>query len=100
MTNIQSFIEDAIKGGWKPEATYGSQPIKESNINAHLTILSYFSRAYFLDPSAWQAVSKTRGWDNNSATDIEEKWWYHEMHRFLDNLISGDDIETALSKLT
>ena len=97
MTAIQQFIEDAISGGWNEREWFE----KETQI----------SHALFLETSVWQAVGKTRGWDEGEAREelVEPEkppyefapsmqWmWQFKWHRFVDALCDGKNIEEALS---
>ncbi len=89
MTATTRFIEDAIKGGWDRDE-----------------IRWYFDEnggwdevpdLVFLDPLAWQAVGKTRGWTEDLPSGKPSTiGWQHEWHRFIDALADGKDIEKAL----
>jgi hypothetical protein len=89
MTHTQQFIEDAIAGGW---CIYheGIRIYKDAMSEEYSNAL--VNRA-LLDPAAWQAVGKTRGWDEVLCP------WRKVWHCFIDALASGDDIDTALGKL-
>ena len=101
MTNAtQRFIEDAIKGGWKrtehhlEEKTYGAD---------------YNLSAVLLDPKAWEAAGKTRGWDDCtnmehinkdfSCDECYEPEWQHHMTYLMPALQSGQSIEEYLTSL-
>lgn len=103
MKATKQFIEDAIKGGWKAPwqailraDEYTGRPI------------DYIEEVVLLDPLAWQAVGKTRGWNETTET-----WWKQNfedrttvdthvfmMHRFIDHLADGITIEEALEKIS
>jgi hypothetical protein len=93
MKATETFIKDAIGGGWDemPFRLAPHSDFKALNVEKML-----------LAPLAWQAVGKTRRWEEYAEThyDLEppHSWHYH-WHRFIDHLADGDDIETALSKL-
>lgn len=101
MTATKQFIEDAIKGGW------GSHLDKEWRVSAgyveHMQI--YWSKGVWerviavstvlLDPLAWQAVGKTRGWENGYPDRI-----YEAFDTFFYQLYNGDSIEEALEKIS
>jgi hypothetical protein len=94
-TNTQQFIEDAIAGGFKryrKEFYFENAPYGEM----------YLYKA-LLDPLAWQAVGKTRGWSTELIPAWEEPVadyeWQCKWHTFIDHLADGDDIDTALGKL-
>lgn len=115
MTHTQQFIEDAIKGGWKPKGypdmwnTPRFTKVTEINIilfnggrNNRWSLVTLF-----LDPLAWQAVGKTRGWKGESYNKLGETIWEENnhdafrpyMHIFIDHLADGLSIEEALSKI-
>lgn len=115
-THTQQFIEDAIAGGWKPHpdaediTAFSGQGIffdrKGSNVRHDIP-----NERMFLDPLAWQAVGKTRGWEGFCdiyGTNVEDYdataigmysrvEWYQ--HRFISLLWNGLTIEEALGKL-
>lgn len=89
---IQQFIEKAIEGGYdgypKPFCVEcgNYQTIKGGDL--------------FLDPKAWQAVGKVEGWNKNihSGTGhFQDYKWY--MHRLIDHLCEGKDIESFIATL-
>lgn len=86
MTTTQQFIEDAIKGGW-------SEP------NVHLYDDQYVHHAHMcvalLDPLAWKAVGKTRGWEDGYPDRV-----YEAFDTFFYQLYNGDSIEEALEKIS
>lgn len=96
------FIEDAIKGGWKAPwqailraDEYTGRPI------------DYIEEVVLLDPLAWKAVEKARGWDNGEHVDptyefaSSQTWmWQWKWHRFIDHLADGLTIEEALEKIS
>lgn len=75
MTATERFIKDAIEGGWKPESV------------GHLELVNYglqrvISRI-MLDPTAWQAVGKVRGWKGKQCPKCGENAERgHEMHTY------------------
>jgi len=94
MTATQEFIEDAIKGG----SEFAQDMLIEEYGDLEIALLK---------PEVWQAVGKTRGWGDITLHGVKTKagldgyidQWRAYMHRFIDHLADGDDIETALSKL-
>ncbi len=102
-TAVQTFIEDAIAGGWGVQANGHRGVEKVGHVgNKYFYIHAPDGGTYreqtafmLLDPIAWRAVGKTRGWK-------ERQYVYSirgRMHRFIDALADGDDIETALTKI-
>jgi len=84
-TSVTQFCDDAKKGG------YGTDP------SIYYTLLQ---------PSAWRAVGKTRGWgeENNSHITLDGvsedlKGWKLYLFFFLDHLADGLTIEEALLAL-
>lgn len=112
MTAVKQFIDDAIKGGW------GGANDWRPEIKSYFDFIGFYGQAGYhqllLDPLAWQAVSKTRGWDlkskyvcsvcgNGLGRDSDEPFqdgWTHHWHIFIDLLADGLSIEEALGKLT
>lgn len=137
--NAKSFIEDAVKGCWKNEKSQcyrcglrrrEAKGLMLACINDKGTPYKshLFRRPYnrieviLLDPSAWQACGKTRGWKEERKTTHElfngecgrcgkyanenlecgipvKAVWNYNMHRFLDLLIDGKSIEDALAEI-
>lgn len=105
MTHTKQFIEDAIAGGWKEK----SRPIITERVGGELAVLFGDGKTdgmvlaeILLDPLAWQAVGKTRGWETGNPVDNFDP--YEEtranMHDFIDHLADGKDVEEALSAIT
>lgn len=108
----QQFVEAAIEGGYEPPRGYncqycpdtfcGSEPIK-----FHTMIL---------DPKAWEAVGKMKGWKDEenfsyrvSALNCEHpigivpefigpEWFYH-IHQMVKSLTEGKTIEEFIATL-
>lgn len=78
MTAAQQFIEDAIKGGWNDGDTMAIWHIN----NPHQILL---------DPLAWQAVGKTRGWQKNQC--------FARFRSTMMKIYHGKTIDEALSSL-
>ena len=118
MTHTESFISDAIKGGWRNLApicfdVVDMEPFIPDFIDGNQITL----QVILLDPLAWQAVGKTRNW---ATTDLMNKpvfqdrepsqyffsntqkhpTWRIKLLHFIDHLADGDTIEEALSKIT
>lgn len=79
VTATERFIEDAIKGGWD---------------NKMQTALDWVANGMYreplLEPPAWQAVGKTRGWVS--------PWRYYWI-QFIDHLADGKTIDEALQAI-
>ena len=123
MTATKQFIEDAIEGGWDLQAlvpllgirtTYkASIGNKYMNVTTHqgnVKQLCSFDKI-LLDPKAWQAVGKTRGWagyhecsvcGNGTGRDSDENFqemWRYRFHAFVDFLADNLSIEEAIPKI-
>jgi len=59
--SVKAFIEDAIKGGWNLYSDMLSHSVRVTEHNYETVALG----SILLDPLAWQAVGKTRGWDKH-----------------------------------
>jgi len=112
MTATKQFIEDAIEGGWE-NSIWEKKDLPIDEYNA-LQILN----DALLDPLAWQAVGKTRGWFDcendiwegelktyNSSGEAKQtvykryEPWQFKQHNFIDYLADGKDIEEALKAI-
>jgi hypothetical protein len=100
MTATQQFIEDAIKGGWLPELWRLNPNMMqvEEGIRGH--VFDEFEptppEVILLDPLAWHAVGKTRGWDIEEYPDrVYEAW-----DTFFYELYNGKTIEEALQAIS
>lgn len=113
MTATQQFIEDAIAGEYN-----GTPLVKRGSwcgINTwkHALITNddqLHLMAMLLDPLAWEAVGKTRGWEHQSSYC---RAGYHKscsygtgcdcfckhLHRFIAYLVDGQKIDEALASL-
>lgn len=130
MDNIKTFIEDAVKGGWD---SHGGWISFEERINDWYFYdapdkskgTAMTSAEILLDPLAWQAVGKTKGWGRFKKHKIDEKVdilrcvdcgkkphvgdgictenrefaWDVQWHRFIDALAEGKSINDALGNL-
>lgn len=111
MTATKQFIEDAIEGGWNSQV-YTSKKVSLKQ-KTNLAVIKYEDGEWdgttkwvntfhiseiLLDPKAWQAVGKTRGWDIYIAKDGETlpNTWFSNWHAFIDALAEGKDINSAL----
>jgi len=92
MTNTKQFIEDAIEGEYRKNSTWPQRYVEHDGdtyggIDIHRILL---------DPRCWQAVGKTRGWNNSQyfSNMYKRKW-----HTFIDHLADGKTIEDSLCLL-
>ena len=117
MTATQRFIEDAIKGGYGDAFKVMAQLDLEEKT-------PYVDRL-LLDPKAWEAVGKVRGWAKHACSHcgkettqdtssmyrecpddglcVEELFWDAgwklKQHRFIDHLADNKNIEEALQAI-
>lgn len=100
-SSTQRFIEDAIAGGWH----HSTAPSLHTSDH-------YFGTLFqpLLDPLAWQAVGKTRGWNRRTfrqstprcirmTTKPTPNRWKKEWHTFIDHLADAKTIEEALTAI-
>ncbi len=100
MTVTQRFIEDAIKGGWDEDACTEWHGCKAG-------VMHNIDDLAFLDPLAWQAVGKTRGWVPECKCGKEHPGdyfmthgqWRANLREFTDHLADDKTIEEALALL-
>lgn len=96
MTATQRFIEDAIKGGWDKNR----HPFPPEDIE------NYTIEKILLDPHAWQAVGKMRGWKEYqhehlvTKEKLITKIWLEQWHTFIDHLADGKSIEDSLAEIS
>jgi len=120
MEYTKQFIEDAIEGGWKSEyANYEVDTLtrkqgdvvgvwfywSELDINkfAIKKTLEILESEILLDPLAWKAVGKTRGWNGTAYWRSEKaEMTPHEffMHNFIEVLFEGKTTEQALEAIS
>lgn len=100
-----------MKGGW--EYRYGFDIIRDSGRISEVSIsgVSDAVDRVLLDPAAWQAVGKTRGWESDTrfaeatADGMSEIMiiageWKDKWHRFIDHRADGKTIEEALQAIS
>lgn len=105
MTYTEQFIEDVIAGGWNKLPNENIKLMGDSITDIRSNRL-YSLHKVLLDPNAWQAVGKTRGWGTDDwdeqhfgLKDSPEEASYKQWHRFIDHLTDGKTIEEALSAI-
>jgi hypothetical protein len=125
MTATSRFIEDAIKGGWTVQRSYYARPVKFlrlKHLNDQYTTIeiddttmvenngveveeqmttTHQTCSIFLDPLAWQAVGKTRGWKGSKLISGKPMCalWNWKCHEFIDHLAVGKSIDEALTAI-
>jgi hypothetical protein len=104
MTAIKQFIEDAIKGGWNDPILL-TEPIFAVRQFGKETATRLVHAKILLDPLAWQAVGKTRQWEEPKECLIDGEEGYHstdyqcEAIGFFQDIMSGKSIEEALTAI-
>lgn len=101
MKATEQFIEDASKAGYQ----FGGLPQFQEDMSVAelVRVVKHKPHRTLLDPLAWQAVGKTRGWNihDNSRNLYEAKvHWQYQWHRFIDHLADGKTIDQALEALS
>ena len=127
MEYTKQFIEDAIEGGWRIFALSdeavdvvetGTWPMIHGTAPSGVTKLWPLASA-LLDPLAWKAVGRTRGWfdGKNDIWEGELKTYNNfgeakqtvykryepylfKWHTFIDALAEGKSIEQSLEQIT
>jgi hypothetical protein len=119
MNHTKQFIEDAIEGEWRSDEAVAKGAFEDGAFfggNAHWKyplhrmIKRVSVEVILLDPRAWQAVGKTRGWclhlDHYGDGECKKCFGrvrgrsYIQWHQFIDHLAEGLSIEEALAKLS
>lgn len=105
---IKQFIEKAIEGGWETEEL-DLRHWEQTSPHLHRIDQARLCAQVLLDPKAWQAVGKEEGWETDDrcwgcrydegATN-DTPGWKINMHRFIDALCDGKDLEAALNEAT
>lgn len=106
MTHTQRFIELAIEGGWIKDNPFFRNSMAERNKKYYITNEDR-QREGLLDPLAWQAVGKVKGWPNQTLLQdytvdgdrLSEPTVLHNWHRFVVFLWKGKSIEEALGEI-
>lgn len=115
-TVIQQFIEDAIEGGWyknffKKGATWSFDGRFFYISTGTTNVVELTFAEILLDPSAWQAVGKVRGWEDvtfyrshpdfneNEIVESQVSGHLWNMHRMIDALAENTSIENYLKTL-
>ena len=83
MNETKQFIEDAIEGGYSKH---------------HADVNSDVPEVLFLQPEFWQAVGKTRGWEDKGSSGTRHTWNFKWLE-FINNLADEDTIEEALTAI-
>ena len=102
MTATETIIKDAMEGGWmnisnvRLAAGYIKGDVDDGN--GWTTKEKIPVAEALLDPTFWQAVGKTRGWDNLIEV-YPEGGWRSVWKVFIDHIADGLTIEDALSAL-
>jgi len=96
MNNITQFIKDALAGGWVWIDLPGY-----NNVETVERDHEFCFEIELLKPVFWQAVGKSRGWNRYVPKAGKPSiMWRDNMHRFIDALCDGKDIDTALGEIS
>lgn len=102
---MEKAIKKAIEGGWDKD---------KFNMNYEGKVVTggvVFNSIIILDPLFWQALGKAEGWDEfagfsiyylstwKKKTEVSMKRWKWEMHKFIDHLAEGKDVESFFEEL-
>lgn len=115
MTYTEQAIQKAIEGGWKPKHSGFKNCINIVEVLETFKVFypdiesikqSGHSHEYFLNPLFWQSMGKSLGWKNRhtfynnflSGKECDDPWRL-EMHRFIDHLASGEDVESFFKEI-
>ncbi len=114
--NTQTFIELAIEGGWKPfldDRVHKKVAMDEGDewvvFTTKVNVRRRIVAQILLDPLAWQAVGKVKGWNaqfmigeevegKKEIHDLSPEWLYWQ-HKLLDLIADGKSIEEALGEI-
>ena len=92
MNHTKKFIEDAIEEGWEGTDEYGGEYTMRDYLQSVEKIL--------LDPSAWKAVGKVRGWGLNEDGEWVGRVWENMWFHFIGSLADNKSIEEALEAIS
>lgn len=107
---IKQFIESAIEGGWVNNFINPKSPVEM------MYLLAEHKYQMFLDPKAWKAVGKVKGWSDRTSRvcvcgmcripdeQLERLIWAsqmaeHHMHMMVMNLFMGVTLEEYIATL-
>ncbi len=125
---LEEFIEAAIEGGWNPHPVMQTFEYKDDDGDTAFFVMlrgslevSHYSihlNDIYLDPNAWRAVGKVKGWTmlkTYTIDDLKDKtvWfkkkgdssimyidsWENHMHSMIDALCGGKSIEELIATL-
>lgn len=104
-TPTQQAIEDAIAGGWLLRGSKvtvfkrgGDLRWQHDGYTEAVNVSEVL-----LDPRFWQAVGKTRGWEDDETDEYlytTNIGWRFYMHRFIDHRADGKTIDEALAVIS
>lgn len=118
---IKEAIEKAIAGGWRnplwPNLDFTIGKEMKGTLPNELGVLAMWNtnRSSFhislveavLDPTFWQALGKSEGWNTLTETGdysyqqeprLQETWLYH-MHHMIDHIADGGTINSFIETL-
>ncbi|MFZ2152263.1 MAG: hypothetical protein WAV09_04105 [Minisyncoccia bacterium] len=100
---MKQAIKIAIENGWK--GTTISETLGGSIKTIGLRVGLDNKEIVLLDPLFWQALGKGLGWNRMMSAEIEYHRikdypeWQWNMHRFIDHLAEGKDIDSFFNDL-
>lgn len=100
---IQQFIEAAIEGGW--ENKHLPLMKTEDGVSGEVMTRMYWTTMFpviALDPEAWKAVGKVKGWFNELPSKdkkIITVQWMSKMHMMINALIKGKTLQEYIKTL-
>ena len=108
MNHTKQFIEDAVAGGWRGDLRHVGFELQDSKYSEICAVIEHIEhgdvkKCWFtisqvlLDPTAWQTVGKTRGWDemHDYPDRVYEAW-----DTFFYELYNSKTIEEALAAIS
>lgn len=122
MTATEQFIRDAIEGGWAGDVwmlshrkTEGVEVVPNDGYSlVFYDELQTYVQAILLDPAAWRAVGKVRGWafterrqcggyntsrETKRGLEVQEQCSHCQMHRLIDALAEEKSVEEYLATI-
>lgn len=97
---IQEFIESAVEGGY-PDP----KPFMSTFIGIPPELMLMALNIMVLDPRAWKAVGKAKGWnEGNNQPEIHhdayaEYFWQSAMYAMIHAIINGSTLEEYIATL-
>lgn len=101
---IQEFVEAAIEGNWIPSPLRGQMnygwEFKDKSMGFFRptfeiwddigTVRDMHIEEILLDPEAWKAVGRSKGFIDETDTEGRPVWWYVRMHEMISFIAKND----------